>query len=143
MPGQRRHISDKVKNVIVTMSTHAEIPLTRKEIHALTGVAESTQLSAPPAANGHSRMPNAMDVSFLESLIERRPDITFNEMKKALREVCDVEISKATLSHTLKQSGFTCKKVLMLLRSLQDLQLSEMKQDELHIGQSYEPHQLV
>ncbi|KIJ15200.1 hypothetical protein PAXINDRAFT_77660 [Paxillus involutus ATCC 200175] len=123
MPGQRRHISDEVKNVIVTMSTQAEIPLTRKEIRALTGVAESTQrrinalyrrtgqVSAPPAVNGRSRTLNAMDVSFLEGLMERRPDITFNEMKKVLREVCNVEISKATLSRTLKQLGFTRKKV--------------------------------
>ncbi|KAF8835794.1 hypothetical protein BDN67DRAFT_1005692, partial [Paxillus ammoniavirescens] len=135
MPGQRRHISDEVKNVIVTMSTHAEIPLTRKEIRVLTGVAESTQrrinalyrrtgqVSASPAANGRSRTLNAMDVSFLEGLIERWPDITFNEMKKALREVCDVEISKATLSRTLKRSGFTRKK---LTRPA----ISEIKQDE-------------
>ncbi|KAF8834435.1 hypothetical protein BDN67DRAFT_976042 [Paxillus ammoniavirescens] len=119
MPGQRRHISDEAKNVIITMSTHAEIPLTHKEIRALTGVAESTQFSASPAANGHSRTLNTMDVSVSPTLIsfsfsrvsiERWPDITFNEMKKALCEVCDVEISKATLSCTLKRSGFTRKK---------------------------------
>ncbi|KIJ57966.1 hypothetical protein HYDPIDRAFT_49569, partial [Hydnomerulius pinastri MD-312] len=87
--------------------------LTRAQIRTLTGVAESTQrrilalhnktgeVTQQPLENGRPRVLKGMNAAFLEGCIERSPDLTLQELQKALSEVCDVHVSMATISRTL------------------------------------------
>ncbi|KAI5981096.1 hypothetical protein EDD15DRAFT_2184751 [Pisolithus albus] len=130
MPGVRRQISSDVKRIVVEMSQQADVPLTRAQIRSLTGVAESTQrrinalyrctgeVAVRPIECGRRRVMHALDVMFLEGLVERRPDITLLEMQQALGEVCDVDVSISTICRTLKRVGFTRKQVCTELTDL-------------------------
>ncbi|OAX31033.1 hypothetical protein K503DRAFT_815713 [Rhizopogon vinicolor AM-OR11-026] len=53
-----------------------------------------------------------MIFQFLESCIERQPDILLTEMQDRLREICGVEVSISTISRTIRRRGFTRKKVI-------------------------------
>jgi hypothetical protein len=48
---------------------------------------------------------------FLESCIERQPDIFLTEMQDQLQEICGVDISISTISRTIRRRGFTRKKI--------------------------------
>jgi hypothetical protein len=48
---------------------------------------------------------------FLEGCIERQLDILLTELQDHLLEVCDVEVSTATITRTLYRRGFSRKKV--------------------------------
>jgi transposase len=47
-------------------------------------------------------------------MIERTPDIQLDELRRALYEMHGVDVAVSTLSKTLKQRGWTWKKVFIL-----------------------------
>ncbi|KAJ8586471.1 hypothetical protein M405DRAFT_771606, partial [Rhizopogon salebrosus TDB-379] len=54
---------------------------------------------------------DSLDANFLDSCIERQPDIFLTEMQDQLREICGVDISISTISSTIRRRGFTRKKI--------------------------------
>ncbi|KAH7917634.1 hypothetical protein BV22DRAFT_986845, partial [Leucogyrophana mollusca] len=72
--------------------------------------------------------------------IEQTPDVTLAELQKALREVCNVGVSSATISRTLRRRGFSCKKVNRpALERNEDCRAAY----KIHIGSNYNAQQLV
>ena len=98
---------------------------------------------------------------FLEGLVERRPDISLTEMQVALREVCGIEVSRATGCRTLKRAGFSRKQVrfhvaviphwhnasnlyrLQLYRPTPERNEACHTTYKIQISENYEAHQLV
>jgi len=51
------------------------------------------------------------DLQYLESLVEKRPDIMVQEMQNALYIAYNVEVDGTTITRALRKRGFTRKKV--------------------------------
>ncbi|KZT40204.1 hypothetical protein SISSUDRAFT_972953, partial [Sistotremastrum suecicum HHB10207 ss-3] len=60
---------------------------------------------------GRPRELSSWDVDYLESLIERKPDIFLSELQQSLRNACNVEVSAETIGRSLKRRGLTRKTV--------------------------------
>ena len=136
MPGNRRHVPDAQKVLIVTMLENGMKP---SQVRDATNLGLNTiyrvrknwrfygRVSRPALAPGCPRKLNSMqlDVSsesdaffyplisskYLESLIELQPDIYLHEMKDKLRHVLGIFVSCETIMRALKQRGFTRKQV--------------------------------
>ena len=50
-------------------------------------------------------------LQYLESLIERKPDIYLSELKEQLEAAYEVRVDETTISRTLKRRGYARKKV--------------------------------
>jgi transposase len=64
-----------------------------------------------PLQNGRPRALNALDIAYLEGLIERTPDLYLSELKAILEEMREVEVSQETIRRSLLRRGFTRKRV--------------------------------
>ncbi|KIJ07458.1 hypothetical protein PAXINDRAFT_90369, partial [Paxillus involutus ATCC 200175] len=118
--GNRRHISQAVKEQIIAMSAHMKA----SQIAEVTGISGRTvrqtldfwwktggvtavkQSSNKP---GRPRRLNSLDISFLEGCIERTPDIYLTELQQELEEACGVRVDETTISRTLRQRGLSRK----------------------------------
>ena len=77
---------------------------------------------------------------YLESLIERTPDILLRELKEALESNRGVSVSIATIHRTLLRRGFTLKKNTFVAKErVEANRLRYM----INIAESYHPDQLV
>ncbi|KAF8957714.1 hypothetical protein BDZ97DRAFT_1669451 [Flammula alnicola] len=123
--GNRRHIPAAQKELLVTMSRNGMKP---EEISRVTGTGFSTvkrvlrlhrttgSVVKKPDIMGRPRLLNALDVAYLESCIERTPDIYISELQEELLEARGVEASDATIIRTLKRRGFVRKKVCYFIQ---------------------------
>ncbi|OAX41900.1 hypothetical protein K503DRAFT_431263 [Rhizopogon vinicolor AM-OR11-026] len=72
---------------------------------------ETGEVVRTPVCAGRPRILDSLDANFLESCIERQPDILLTEMQDQLREIFGVEVSISTIPRTIQRRGFTRKKV--------------------------------
>ncbi|OAX37259.1 hypothetical protein K503DRAFT_743011 [Rhizopogon vinicolor AM-OR11-026] len=71
---------------------------------------ETGEVMRTPVCAGRPRILDGLDANFLESCIERQPDILPTEMQDQLREIFGVEVSISTIPRTIRKRGFTRKK---------------------------------
>ncbi|KAI0365358.1 hypothetical protein BV20DRAFT_938165 [Pilatotrama ljubarskyi] len=114
--GNRRHIPDEQKELILTMLAH----LSPKKIADVTGISartirrvrqtyrETGQVSRKPLVNGRPR--ELTGVEYLESLIERQPDLMLSELRDQLEAAYGIEVDVTTISRSLHRRGYTHKK---------------------------------
>ncbi|KIJ08893.1 hypothetical protein PAXINDRAFT_88229 [Paxillus involutus ATCC 200175] len=57
-------------------------------------------------------------LQFLLGTIEKAPDLYLDELQEMLAASCGRTVSKSTIWHTLRKTGFTMKKVKNLTRSV-------------------------
>ena len=138
----RRNISKDVKEIVVRMADQGVKP---KQIRQYTTVAESTQrrirrlhrltgeVAKKAIVCGRRRALTGLNVSvsgrllslaiiwltsqYLIGCIERRPDITLEELRTGLQASCGIDVSIATVSRTLRRWGFVRNKVHTVLFS--------------------------
>ncbi|KAF8888259.1 hypothetical protein BD779DRAFT_1440056 [Infundibulicybe gibba] len=115
--GNRQHISQAVKEQLVTMSAY----MTPREIQGVTDISKRTVNRVISLATrtgsvvkrslrvGRLRILNALDIAYLEGCIERTPDIFLSELRDELQRARDVHVSEQTIRHTLLRRGFTRK----------------------------------
>ncbi|KAJ7077936.1 hypothetical protein C8R44DRAFT_654861 [Mycena epipterygia] len=127
MPGNRRHIPLEQKQLFVVMANHK----TPKEIAKVTNTSERTvqrvlqkwrttgQCVRIPLELGRPRILTALDISFLEGLVLRTPDIYTFELQRALFVNTGLGIAKSTIRDALIRRGYTRKTVCGLRRIVQ------------------------
>jgi transposase len=90
---------------------------------------------SPVAQTDHSRMSQ-----YVESLIERTPDITLQELKEDLEINRGVSVNKSTVYRTLIRHGFTLKRSgLVAKEHVEEDRVRYM----VEIAQNFHPDQLV
>ncbi|KAJ6571917.1 hypothetical protein B0H19DRAFT_935535 [Mycena capillaripes] len=124
MAGNRCHIPPAQKWLVITMATHG--CMKGPAIHDATGISVRTiycilstwrstgKVVRVPLELGRPRILTALDVSFLEGLVERTPDIYTFELQQALANVMGIEVDKKTIRNALLRRGYT-RKVMCLL----------------------------
>jgi len=147
--GNRRHIPVAIKEAMITL--HTTKGLKKKEVADLLDVdvrtvrrvtrleAETGSVVRESFLKGCRRLLNGIDCAYLESLLERTPDLYLRELQEDLvvnRGVC---VSLDTISRTLHKRGFTRKKLTIPAKE-QDEQL---RGEYLARIQLYQPQQLV
>ncbi|KAJ2932941.1 hypothetical protein H1R20_g4170, partial [Candolleomyces eurysporus] len=146
--GNRRHIPESVKEQLVVMSAWMKPSAVAK----VTGISKVTvnrvlKLSREtgsvvrvPLQNGRPRTLNSLHVAYLESLIERTPDLYLGELQEQLEDSFDIRVSEWIISETLRRRGFTRKQV-----SRAALERNEELREEYQIliAENYRPEQLV
>ncbi|KAJ7165217.1 hypothetical protein C8R46DRAFT_834795, partial [Mycena filopes] len=107
--GNRRHIPEEQKQLVVIMAT--EMPL--KDIAAATKInlrtvqriletwRETGRCVRRPLEAGRPRILTAFDVSFLEGLVLRTPDIYTYELQRALFVQTGLDVDKDTIRNAL------------------------------------------
>lgn len=133
----RRHIPSAIKEHLVTMSMY----LGSKNIEQATGISRRTvnrvlklhrttgSVVRAPLQAGRERVLNSLHVAvgtryilsgqhllssrtqYLESLVERTPDIYISELQEQLEGAYGIRVSPPTITRTLKRAGFSRKKV--------------------------------
>ncbi|KAJ7687051.1 hypothetical protein B0H17DRAFT_1264894 [Mycena rosella] len=118
-PGNRRHIPEEQKQLVVIMA-HTMAP---KDIAAATGIhrrtinriletwRETGKCVRRPLELGRPRILTTFDVSFLEGLVLRTPDIYTFELQQALFVHTGLNVDKDTLRNALIRRGYTRKTV--------------------------------
>ncbi|KAJ2913748.1 hypothetical protein MD484_g6667, partial [Candolleomyces efflorescens] len=146
--GNRRHIPESVKEQLVVMSAWMKPSAVAK----VTGISKVTvnrvlKLSREtgsvvrvPLQNGRPRTLNSLHVAYLESLIERTPDLYLTELQEELEVSFDIRVSEWIVAETLRRRGFTRKQV-----SRAALERNEELREEYQIliAENYRPDQLV
>ncbi|KAF8954278.1 hypothetical protein BDZ97DRAFT_1677231 [Flammula alnicola] len=107
--GNRRHISADVKRQLVYMSASlkpCEIAhitgISKRAINRLLELHRRTGcVVKKPLQSGRPRMLNALDIAYLEGLIERSPDLYLSELQAALLEARGVDASEETIRRSL------------------------------------------
>ncbi|KAJ7025432.1 hypothetical protein C8F04DRAFT_926867, partial [Mycena alexandri] len=107
--GNRRHIPKEKKDLIVVMANHR----TPQELADITYISERTiqrvlrnwhrtgSTVKVPVQAGRPRVLTALDVNFLEGLVQRTPDIYTWELRRALFLQTGLEVSKGTIRNAL------------------------------------------
>ncbi|KAJ7697302.1 hypothetical protein B0H16DRAFT_1232233, partial [Mycena metata] len=108
--GNQRHISPELKRLVVVMNANC-VP--NPVIAVATGFHPRTvhriletwcntgNVVRIPLELGRPRILTSLDVSFLEGLVERTPDIYTFELQNALYAATGLEVSKNTICNTL------------------------------------------
>ncbi|KZP22976.1 hypothetical protein FIBSPDRAFT_667424, partial [Athelia psychrophila] len=115
----RRHIERSVKESIIVLSTHLKqshisrmLNVSTRTIRRLVLLSRRTgSIVAEPLRRGRLRVLNALDVAYLESIVDRTPDIYLEELQVELEEGRGIHVSTETVRMTLKRAGYTRKKV--------------------------------
>jgi len=146
--GNRRHIPTEQKWLFITMSAH----LKPKEIAAVTEYSvdavrrtlriwrKTGDVVCRPLQAGRPRVLSPLDIAYLESLIERTPDIYGSELKSALSQSRGVEVDESTITRSLHRRGYTRKKIQRIAVERSEEARAEY---QLIIGQLYSPETLV
>lgn len=79
-------------------------------------------------------------LQYLESLIERTPDIYLRELKAELEENRGVSVDVSTIYRTLQRRGFTLKKNSFVAR--EQVEENRIKY-KIEVAENYHPDQLV
>ncbi|KAH9028438.1 Homeodomain-like protein, partial [Lactarius deliciosus] len=107
--GNRRHIPKEQKWLIITMSAH----LSNHDIAVATEISERTirrvlkrwretgDVICRPLQAGRPRELTSLEVSYLEGLITRSPDLYLTELKECLEETYGVGVDERTISNSL------------------------------------------
>ncbi|EDQ98175.1 uncharacterized protein LACBIDRAFT_336207 [Laccaria bicolor S238N-H82] len=115
-----RYIPPEQKQLIVTMHIRGT---STTNIEQSTGISTRTirrilklwndtgRVMRQPLEPGRPRVLNSLEVEYLESLIEQRPDIYVTELQNALFVTYGAEVDASTITQTLYRRGFTRKKV--------------------------------
>ena len=165
--GNRRHIPIAIKELMITLQTKKRLkkrqvadlldvnPRTVRRVTKLE--AETGSVVREPILKGPRRLLNGIDCAvrhiylihyvvyilksfkYLESLLERTPDLYLHELQKDLVLNRGVYVSLSTISRTLQKRGLTRKKLTIPARE-QDEQL---RGEYLARIQQYHPRQLV
>jgi len=93
-----------------------------------------------PMAGGRPRILNGIDLDYLESHIERRPDIYLHELRWELISNRRVEVDISTISRSLRRRGYTRKK---LTRPAIERDEDDRLGFEYIVATYFEPEQLV
>ncbi|KAJ8597102.1 hypothetical protein M405DRAFT_703078, partial [Rhizopogon salebrosus TDB-379] len=72
---------------------------------------ETGEVVRTPVCASRPRISLDANMSYLESCIERQPDILLTEMQNQLREICGVDISISMIPGTIRRPGFTRKAI--------------------------------
>lgn len=164
-PGNRRHIPIPIKELMVTLQVRKG--LKKKQIADLLDVnvrtvRRVTKLEATtgsvvrePISKGPRRVLNGIDCAvsytgsrcipahwlfkYLESLLERTPDLYLHELQNDLVINRGVYVSLKTISRTLHKRGLTRKKLTIPAKE----QNEQLRGEYLARIQQYHPHQLV
>ncbi|KAF8805110.1 hypothetical protein BYT27DRAFT_7224881 [Phlegmacium glaucopus] len=115
------YIPDEQKKLILTMHLRG---MCFRDIETATGIGIRTiqrikrswlltgKVVNKPLEPGRHRCLTSLEVSYLESLIEQRPDIYMKELQHALFVAYNVEVDGSNITRALHRRGFTRKKVL-------------------------------
>ncbi|PPQ97047.1 hypothetical protein CVT26_001270 [Gymnopilus dilepis] len=116
--GNYRYIPEPQKELVLTMSLRG---MKVKDIVDATGMCKRTvcrvrstwkatgKVVRKPLHTGRPRKLTALHISYLESMIERQPDIYAKDLRDALVKVYDVDVSESTITRTLSRRGITRK----------------------------------
>lgn len=115
----RYHISDDRKRDIVLLHrTHSARQISgmldvseRTVQRVIANVRQTGRVSRPAPIKGRHRILTNNDVTFLQSCVERTPDIYLRELQQELEAVCGAVASEATIERALKRRGYSRKKV--------------------------------
>ncbi|KIJ91793.1 hypothetical protein K443DRAFT_75422, partial [Laccaria amethystina LaAM-08-1] len=120
MPGNYPFISAEQKWLVLTMSLHGMLI---RDIVSVTGICKRTMRRVRSTwkdtgdvvrrslENGRQRSLSSLEVLYLESLVEKQPDIYARELQHALFMAYDVEVDTTTITRALHRHGFTCKNI--------------------------------
>ncbi|KAF8208068.1 hypothetical protein K438DRAFT_1574587 [Mycena galopus ATCC 62051] len=121
-PGNRHHIPEEQKKLVVIMAQKIP-PMPPKDIAAATNIhirtiyriletwCETGKCVRRPLELGRPRILTAFDVSFLEGLVLRTPDIYTFELQQALFVHTGLDVDKDTIRNALIRRGYTRKTV--------------------------------
>ncbi len=135
----RRHIHIETKRVAVRMALEGVNHKTSVDTHSLAHAQtrravelfrRTGQLVRVPLVRGRPRFLNGFDLAvrhqgyssylllttltclqFLESWVERKPDIMLDELCTQLESICGVVTTNWTISRSLRRRGYTRKRV--------------------------------
>ncbi|GBE86874.1 hypothetical protein SCP_1001160 [Sparassis crispa] len=146
--GNRRHIPRAVKETLVVLSGHFKTSVIARTLDVnLRTVQRILQLAhrsgsvvRTPLRSGRPRILNGLDAAYLESCIERTPDLYFEELQVELYSARGILASCMTIARTLRHRGFTQKNI-----SVPALERNEDHRDAylINIGEHYRADQLV
>ncbi|KAJ7612010.1 hypothetical protein DFH06DRAFT_1015558 [Mycena polygramma] len=119
MAGNRRHIPDEQKRLVLVMASNTRpkdiAAATKIDIRTVYRIMETWRdtgkCTRRPLEMGRPRILTAFDVSFLEGLVLRTPDIYTWELQKALFIHTGLEVHKDTIRRALIRRGYTRKTV--------------------------------
>ncbi|PPQ97475.1 hypothetical protein CVT26_002823 [Gymnopilus dilepis] len=147
--GNYRYIPEEQKKLIITMSLRG---MKVKDIVSATGICKTTvcgvrrmwkatgEVVAKPLDNGRPRVLTALEVSYLESLVEQQPDIYVHELQDALFKAYEKHVDGKTITRALRRQGLTRKTVTRPARERNEEVRLEYQAD---IGENYPPETLV
>ncbi|RXW12687.1 hypothetical protein EST38_g13170 [Candolleomyces aberdarensis] len=146
--GNRRHITKEVKQLVVVMSMYlrsrqiAEITgISRRTVNRVLGLYRTTgSVVRVPLQPGRPRVLNSLHVAYLESLIERTPDLYLSELQEQLEDAYGISVSEYTITTSLKRAGFSRKK---MTRPALERNEELRAQYQAFVGENYTPEQLV
>ncbi|EJF60806.1 hypothetical protein DICSQDRAFT_32689, partial [Dichomitus squalens LYAD-421 SS1] len=107
--GNRRNISDEEKRMVVIMAER----LKPADIAEITRIRPSTvrkvlrlwrttgEVSQRSHITGRPRALTGLEIAYLESLIERKPDMYLSELKQQLEAAYEVRVDETTISRAL------------------------------------------
>ncbi|KAI0028380.1 hypothetical protein K488DRAFT_7231, partial [Vararia minispora EC-137] len=107
--GNRRHIDEATKHDIVILAaqvgclwTAQLLGIGRSTVFRIVRLAHSTgNVVRKPIIAGRPRLLNALDLAFLEGLVEHQPDMYLEEMQYELSEGWDIWVSIPTIERAL------------------------------------------
>ncbi|CAE6531488.1 unnamed protein product [Rhizoctonia solani] len=144
----RTHIDPAVKRLLVTMRQRTSA----EHIYDLTDISvrtvqrtmqtyrETGNVVRKPVVTGRPRALNALDIAYLEALVERQPDRTLNELQQDLSNDLGVEVSNDTIRRSLLSRGLSRKK---LSRSAYERDEEDRTEFQRIVGTFYRPDQIV
>ncbi|KAF8954675.1 Homeodomain-like protein [Flammula alnicola] len=118
-----RYIPEEQKQLVLTMSLRGmrvkdivkATGICRRTVARIKGTWKSTgEVVRKSLENGRPRVLSSLEVSYLESLVERTPDIYGRELQYALFVAYNVDVDVSTITRALHRRGFTRKKVSFL-----------------------------
>ncbi|KAL1663510.1 Homeodomain-like protein, partial [Schizophyllum commune] len=80
----------------------ASLPFSRRTVDRVLSTYKATgDVTRKPLVTGRPRVLTAMQLNYLEGLIERKPDIYLAELRQHLLEAFDVAVDPRTISRVL------------------------------------------
>ncbi|THU89010.1 hypothetical protein K435DRAFT_678765 [Dendrothele bispora CBS 962.96] len=118
MTGNYRYISSTQKENIFLLSRDLKpvhiarhLRVSVRTVYRVLGYVSEHGDVPRPLRTGRPSLLDALDSLFLESLVERTPDITLFELQEELELKRGIWVGEDTISRTLKKRGWTRKKV--------------------------------
>ncbi|KIJ92814.1 hypothetical protein K443DRAFT_67220, partial [Laccaria amethystina LaAM-08-1] len=120
IPGNYRFISAEQKWLVLMMSLRGMMV---RDIVSATRICKGTVCRVRSTwkdtggvvrrslENGRPRSLSSLEESYLESLVEKQPDIYARELQHTLFMAYDVEVDTTTITRTLHRCGFSYKNI--------------------------------